>query len=203
MKILLTGFEPFGKDTVNPSWLAVEKVADKIGRFEVVKAEIPVVFEYSTAKLYSLMEEHKPDAILLTGLAANRKAVSVETRAINNDFALIPDNNGNKPENRVIVESGEQYLYCTYPCEEIVREIKEQGIDCELSDDVGMYVCNHLLYTLLHRIKQENLDIRAGFIHVPMMKNQREDQDYDQGMEMDDMVKAIEIAIKVMDIYAK
>ena len=190
-KLLITGFEPFGGEKINPSWEAVKLLPENIGDFELFKTEVPVVFEKAADFVLSKSEEIKPDAIICVGQAGGRAAVTPEMVAVNLRFASIPDNEGNKPEDIPCVIGGENAYFATLPVRKMVTAISEAGISASVSYSAGTYVCNDLIYHVLHQYKET--DVKACFIHVPFIPAQTEDK---PSMELITIAKALEIAIK-------
>lgn len=182
MKILITGFEPFGDFKKNPSWEAVKKIED-IKDIDVVKSELPVEYGKSTASLLKLLDEEKPNAVILTGVAGSRKDVTIEKVAINLRDANVPDNSGKVLHDAPIYNNGENAYFSTLPVREIVDTLNANGINASISYTAGTYVCNNVFYTLMHYINSTNKDMIGGFIHLP--------EDYS-----DSMPKALNLAIK-------
>lgn len=190
-KLLITGFEPFGGEKINPSWEAVKLLPDEIGDFSLNKIEVPVVFEKAAETVLSAAEKIKPDAIICVGQAGGRAAVTPELVAINLRFASIPDNDGNKPEDESCVFGGETAYFSTLPVRKMTSAVSEAGIPCSVSYSAGAYVCNDLLYSVLRRF--DKTETKACFIHVPYIPEQTSDK---PSMELETIAKALEIAIK-------
>lgn len=193
-KILITGFEPFGGEEINPSWMAVSRLPDEINGCSVAKLSVPVVFGVAGETVIRAAEEHCPDIILCVGQAGGRRAVTPEMLGINLRYASIPDNAGNEPKDQPVVEGGENAMFSTLPVRKIAEAINAAGVLSQVSYSAGAYVCNDLLYTLLHRYK--NTETRVGFIHVPYCTEQKREP----CMEMDDIVKALVAAVECIDI---
>ncbi len=198
MRILVTAFEPFGKETINPSYEAIKKVKDRIMDFEIIKVQLPTVFYLSTKKAIEKIEEINPDAVLSIGQAARKYSVNVERVAINIDDARIPDNAGQQPVDTPIDLDGMPAYFATIPIKKIVEEIKKEKIPAVISNTAGTYVCNHLMYGILNHIHKNNLPIKAGFIHVPYASEQVLDKPDTPFMSLEDMTHAIEIALRVI-----
>ncbi len=169
MKVLLTGFEPFGADKVNPSYEAVKLVPDEILGAEIVKKEIPVVFRKGGAVVAEAVREVKPDIVILVGQAGGRTAVTPERVAINCEDCRpnFPDNEGNCPQGEKIAEDGPDAYFATVPVKAMVKKMLENNVPAAVSNTAGTYVCNDLMYHLLHQLHNEFPSIRGGFIHVP------------------------------------
>lgn len=172
MKVLVTGFDPFGGEKVNPSWKAIEKLPDEIGRAEIIKEEIPTVFKESIQRLEELITLYSPEIVICVGQAGGRYKISIERVAINLDDARIPDNKNQQPIDERIYTDGENAYFSTLPIKAMVKEIKKHSLPSEISNSAGTFVCNHLMYGLLYLIDKNQLDIRGGFIHVPFVTAQ-------------------------------
>lgn len=192
-KLLITGFEPFGGEKINPSWEAVKLLPDEIGDFSITKAEIPVVFGKAAETVLKIAEELSPDAVICVGQAGGRAGITPEMIAVNLRFASIPDNEGNQPKDVPAIEDGENAYFATLPVRKMSEAISEYGIASSVSYSAGTYVCNDLIYSVLHHYK--TTDIKACFIHVPFIPEQTSDK---PSMELETIAKALEIAIKAI-----
>lgn len=145
-----------------------------------------------------MMDIERPDVVISIGQAGGRKAITVERVAINVDDALIEDNEGNKPIDEVIREDGENAYFTTLPIKKICQEIKLKNIEAAVSNSAGTFVCNHVMYSVLYKVMKDNnmKNVKAGFIHVPYLPEQAKNKDNMPSMELDDMVRAIKVAIK-------
>lgn len=197
MKALITGFEPFGGEEMNPAWEAVSRLDKRYGTVEVYKASLPVVFHESIAKLNQLIDMFTPDIIICVGQAGGRSVFSVERVAINVDDARIADNAGNTPIDEPIIKGGENAFFTTLPIKRIVDTLKSNGIPAGISNSAGTYVCNHIMYGLMERISREQRNIQGGFIHVPYAPEQVVDKQGQPFMSIEMMTRALEIAIGV------
>lgn len=169
MKILLiTGFEPFGGETVNPSWEAVERLPNEIGDWRLEKLRIPVVFGRAGETVLARAAEVCPDAIVCVGQAGRRAAITPELVAINLRYASIPDNAGNQPRDVPVIAGAPTAYFSTLPVREIAAAAQRAGVESAVSYSAGAYVCNDLLYTLLHR----RPETPACFVHVPWLPEQ-------------------------------
>lgn len=193
-KLLITGFDPFGGETVNPSWEAVKELLDSIGDYRVTKMEIPTVFGAAAQMVITAAEELQPDVILCVGQAGGRRAVTPEVVAINLQEAGIPDNAGNQPVNTPVVAQGPAAYFSTVPVREMVKAIASEGIPASLSYSAGAFVCNDVLYRLLHHFNGSAT--RAGFIHVPFLLQQAKDNQ--PSMPQEQIVKALTLAISAL-----
>ena len=172
MKILITGFDPFDKDTINPSWEIVKSLPPVIEDVQIIKSEIPTVFIESRLKLIELMDRHSPDVVIAVGQAGGRDVISVERVAINIDDARIADNRGNRPIDDAIFADGDNAYFSNLPVKAIVRDLQSRKIPANLSNSAGTFVCNHIMYSLLYHIHKNNLSVRGGFVHVPYLPEQ-------------------------------
>lgn len=201
MKVLITGFDPFGGESINPAWEAVKAMKDNIDGIEVIKLQIPTVFKKSAEKLFAGIEEYKPDAVICIGQAGGRYDMSVERVAINMDDGRIPDNEGYQPIDTPVYEDGENAYFATLPIKGIVEEIKLAKIPASVSNTAGTYVCNHIMYSLLYYISKNNLNIKGGFIHVPYITEQVVDKKNMPYMEVTTITKALECAVQALNKY--
>lgn len=191
-KLLITGFEPFGGEVINPSWDAVCRLPDIIGDYELVKLLIPVVFGESAQIVIEEARRISPDAILCVGQAGGRDAITPEMVGLNLRFATIPDNAGNEPRDEKILADGENAYFTTIPARKIAEEIGKKGIASRVSYSAGAYVCNDVIYSLLAEFNKT--DIRVGFIHVPYSHEQNKSP----SMSIDDIIKGLTIAIETI-----
>ena len=198
MVVLMTGFDPFGGARINPAWEAVKKVRAPEG-VTLVKKEIPTVFRTSGTELLKAMEEHDPDLVLLIGQAAGRNRISVERVAINLDDARIADNEGDRPEERIIEEDGKNAYFARLPVKKLADAISEAGVPAAVSLSAGSFVCNHLFYVLLHALDSSGSAARGGFIHVPAVPEQLPDMPAGTPfMPLSDIVKGLDTALEVL-----
>jgi len=164
--LLISGFEPFGAEPVNPSWEAVNALPDRIGNWTLKKRLLPVEFGRAADLLTAAANELRPDAILCVGLAAGRDAVTPEMIGVNLRDASIPDNAGRKPADEPIDPNGPAAYFSTLPVRKMTDAIKASGVPAKRSFSAGTYVCNDLLYTLLHRFS--GTETRVAFVHIPL-----------------------------------
>ena len=196
MKVLITGFDPFGGEKINPAWEAVKGIKDTIEGAKIIKLEIPTVFNKSIEKVKEAMELEKPDIVLCIGQAGGRYDMTVERVAINVDDARIEDNEGNQPIDIPVFEDGENAYFSNLPIKAMVEEIKGQGIPASISNSAGTFVCNHIMYGVLYHINKTYKNMRGGFIHVPFINEQVLDKKNQPYMPVEHISKAIEAAIK-------
>lgn len=195
MKILVTGFEPFGGESTNPSWQAVRGLPDVISGAEIVKLEVPVVFKRAGLVLTQAAEAQKPDMVLCVGQAGGADALEVERIGINLIDARIADNDGQQPIDVPIHEDGAAAYFATLPVKAMVESIRKEGIAANLSYSAGSYVCNTLLYEVLYLAERINPDMKAGFIHVPYIPEQVEGKPDTPAMALSDITKGLQAAI--------
>ena len=200
MKLLLTAFDPFGGDAVNPALEAVKLVADKIGRFDIVKLEVPTVFRKSIDTVAKAIEEEKPDVVLCIGQAGGRFEITPERVAINVDDARIKDNEGNQPIDIKIFEDGENAYFTTLPIKAMVEAIREANLPAAVSNTAGTFVCNHLMYGVLYTLAKKYPHIKGGFTHVPFIPAQvARRTPVAPYMALEDIKRGLEAAIDAID----
>ncbi|MCX2747405.1 pyroglutamyl-peptidase I [Arthrobacter sp. MI7-26] len=198
--ILLTGFEPFGGDSSNPSWTAV-LVAREILRaegHEVEALELPCVFGESAAVLREANARLRPELVICAGLAGGRDRLSLERVAINCDDARIPDNAGNQPIDEPVIPAGPAAYFSTLPVKSALRALQIAGIRAEVSQTAGTYVCNHVFYALMHELSGAGIaaHARGGFIHVPYDETQLPRGSAAPSMAARDMGEGIAVVVR-------
>lgn len=196
MKVLVTGFDPFGGEKVNPAYEAVKRLDDNINGGEIVKLEIPTVFQKSIEVLDKAIDREKPDIVLCIGQAGGRYDITVERVAINISDARIEDNEGNQPIDEPIFEDGDAAYFSNLPIKAMVKNIRKGNIPGSISNSAGTFVCNHIMYGLLYLIDKKYPDIRGGFIHVPFLPEQVVDKNNTPSMNLEDITKALTLAIE-------
>lgn len=198
MKILITGFDPFGGESINPALEAVKKLPDTILGEEIIKIEIPTVFRKSLEKIEENIQKHNPDVVISIGQAGGRFGITPERVAINMDDARIKDNEGNQPIDISIYEDGEAAYFSTLPIKAMVKEMNDNGIPASVSNTAGTFVCNHVMYGVLYLIDKKYPNIRGGFIHVPYIPSQVTTKPNTPSMSIDDIAKGLELSIKAI-----
>lgn len=196
MKVLITGFEPFGGESINPALEAVKMLKDEIAGAEIVKLQIPVVAGKSIERIHEKMQESNPDIVISIGQAGGRFGVTPERVAINITDARIPDNEGNQPIDEPIFEDGDTAYFSNLPVKAMVQAIKNAGLPASLSNTAGTYICNHVMYGILYYIQKEFPHTRGGFIHVPYAASQVVDKPNTPSMAITDITAALEAAIQ-------
>ena len=193
-KILVTGFEAFDKSALNPS----AEIVKALKGDDLVAALLPVVFGQASSTLKELIDLHKPSAVLCLGQAEGRSEMTPERIAINVDNARIADNAGNQPLEQRITADGPDGYFSTLPIEKIVESMKAAGIPASISLSAGTFVCNHIFYVLQDYLKDS--PIKSGFIHVPLMDEQRKEFPNLPTMPIRQMVAGVEIALNVLRV---
>ena len=201
MKILVTGFDPFGGEKVNPALEAVKSLPSEIHGAEIHWVEIPTVFYQSAEVLETAIVRFQPDAVLCIGQAGGRASLTPERVAINQDDARIPDNQGNQPIDTPIRLDGQAAYFSTLPIKAMVQAIKEEGLPATVSNTAGTFVCNHLMYQALYLADKKFPDMRAGFMHIPYMTEQVINKPNTSSMSLTDIVRGIEAAIGAIVDY--
>ena len=190
-KLLITGFDPFGGETINPAWEAVKRLPDSIGSYMLCKLEIPTVFGQASQKVLALSEEYHPDVVLCIGQAGGRSAVTPERIAVNIRDGKIADNAGFQPNGEPVVANGPAAYFTTVPVNEMVSAISAVGVPSVASNSAGAFVCNDTLYALLHQYA--GTATKVGFIHVPYLPEQGS-----PNLPLTDIVRALEAAISAL-----
>ena len=192
-KLLITGFDPFGGETVNPSWEAVRLLPEEIGACRLTKLQIPTVFGRAAETVLAASEKLQPDVILCIGQAGGRSGVTPEVVAINLREARLPDNAGTQPTDVPVVENGPAAYFATVPVRAMVKAVNDAGISAALSYSAGTFVCNDVLYSLLHHY--HGTQTRVGFIHIPFLPEQAKENV--AAMALEQMTAALTAAISV------
>ena len=192
--VLVTGFDPFGGSPTNPSWHAVRALDSRlVGGHRIVGAEVPTVFDLSLKKLAALMERHHPRLVICTGQAGGRGSLSLERVAINVNDARIADNAGGRPVDTPVVEGGPDAYFTTLPIKAMLQALLLEGINAEVSQTAGTFVCNHVFYGLMHLLAQPAWQgVRGGLIHVPWLPEQGQ-----PSMRLEEIVRGLELAVEV------
>ena len=195
MKILITGFDPFGGEKINPAYEAVKLLSAPEGT-ELIKLQLPTVFGKSLEEAISCIKKEKPDVIICVGQAGGRAAVTPERVAINIMDASSPDNLGNCPVDMPVIPGGKAAYFSTLPVKAMVEAIKAQGVAAQLSNSAGTFVCNQLMYGVLQYCEENLPGTRAGFIHVPYLPSQAEKKQL-PSLSLEDMVKALNACLRL------
>ena len=199
MKILVTGFDPFGGEAVNPAYEAVKLLPDNIAGAEIVKLEIPTEFKGSMEFLEEAISREMPDAVISVGQAGGRAEITPERVAINLADARIPDNAGNLPEDEALIADGPAAYFTTLPLKKMVKSVQDRGIPCRISYSAGTYVCNSVMYRVLHLAEVSGMGFCAGFIHVPYATQQTVTKPAGTpGMALPDIARGLEAAVEAV-----
>ena len=194
-RLLISGFDPFGGELINPSWEAVKRLPDQIGAYELSRIELPTVYGLAAERMLDAAKALSPDAIVCIGQAGGRKAVTPEVVGINLREASIADNAGVLCSGEPILPNGENAYFATLPVRRMVEAIKGAGLPAALSYSAGAFVCNDLLYTLLHAYRHTSIPV--GFIHVPYLPEQSRDASV-PSLSLDKIVDALTLAIEAL-----
>lgn len=195
MKILVTGFDPFGKESINPAIESVKRLPETIAGAKIIKLEIPTVCHTSLAVIEQAIQNHDPDVILSIGQAGGRSDISVERIGINCDDCRIPDNAGNQFIDTPIFPNGPDAYFVNLPIKAMVKAIQSIGIPASVSNSAGTFVCNHVTYGVRHLIETKYQGKRSGFVHIPYLVAQTVDKTNMPSMELDTIVKGLIAAI--------
>ena len=191
-KVLLTGFEPFGTATSNPSGEIVKQISGD----NIVTAILPVTYAQSAERLLALIAEHNPDVVICLGQAEGRTQITPEKVAINLDDARLPDNAGVQRSDVKILDNGPDAYFTTLPIKEMVEAIKAAGVPASVSLSAGAFLCNHVFYVAQNKFA--GTKVRSGFVHVPLMDSQAPEFPGLPTMPLDQMVKAVRAMLEVL-----
>ena len=193
-KLLITGFDPFGGESINPSWEAVNALPETVGAWKLTKLQVPTVFGKAGETVLAAAEKLQPDAILCVGQAGGRAAVTPELVAINLRYGRIADNAGVSPMDEPVVTGGPAAYFSTLPVRDMAQAVTDAGLPGQVSYSAGAFVCNDLLYTVLHRYA--GTPVRAAFVHVPFLPQQAKEGV--PSMTQEDIQKALQAIIQAM-----
>jgi pyroglutamyl-peptidase len=197
MKALVTGFEPFGGERVNPSFEALRRLPPRLGSLDIATRPLPVVYGAALPALREAVAASKPDIVLCVGLAGGRAELSVERVAINIDDARIPDNDGNQPIDRAVVAGAPAAYFATLPIKAAAAALREAGLPTAVSNSAGTFLCNHVFYGLMHEAARSGKRFRGGFLHVPFLPSQAARIPGAPSMALEQIVEGIEIILQV------
>ena len=189
--LIITGFDPFGGETVNPSWEAVSRLPDTIAGYRLTKLQIPTVFGLASRTVLDAAESDRPEVILCVGQAGGRDAVTPERIAVNMASATISDNAGASPREEPILPGGPDGIFSTVPVAKMAQAITDAGLPGKISNTAGTFVCNDTLYRLLSHFA--GTGTKVGFIHVPHLPSQAKEGA--PSMELADIIRALTAAI--------
>lgn len=202
MKILVTGFDPFGGEPTNPSWEAVRRLPDVVNGAAILKVQIPTVFGRSADAVRAAILAHDPDVIVSVGQAGGRFSVNPERVAINVDDGRIPDNDGQQPIDTPIRPDGPPAYFSLLPVKAMVTAMRTAGVPAAVSNTAGTYVCNHIMYQVLYLIDRDFPGKRSGFVHVPYLPSQVIDKPGEPSMGLDEIVTALTAGLSAIVEYA-
>ncbi|MCG6454089.1 pyroglutamyl-peptidase I [Vibrio parahaemolyticus] len=195
-KVLITGFEPFGGDAINPALEAVKRLEEtSLDGGIIVTCQVPVTRFESISAVIDAIEAYQPDCVITVGQAAGRAAITPERVAINVDDFRIPDNGCNHPIDEPIIEHGPDAYFSSLPIKRIAQTLQESGIPCQVSNSAGTFVCNHLFYGVQHYLRDKS--IRHGFVHIPLLPEQATDGNH-PSMSLDMIVAGLKLVAQVV-----
>ncbi len=198
MKILVTGFDPFGEDRINPALEAVKRLPDNIAGAKIIKLEIPTKFNISAEVVKEAIESYKPDYVLNVGQAGGRFAITPERVAINLDDGRITDNAGYQPLDQTIQLDGATAYFTQLPIKAMTKAIREVGLPAAVSNSAGTFVCNHIFYQVQYQRAKFFPDIKAGFIHIPYLPEQVISKPQMPSLSLADDIKGLIAAISAI-----
>lgn len=198
MKILVTGFDPFGGETINPAIETVNRLPDVIAGAEILKLEVPTVCHKSLQVIDEAIKKYDPDVILSIGQAGGRPDITVERVGINVDDCRIPDNEGNQKIDEPVYPDGPAAYFVTIPIKAMVQKIQSKGIPASISNTAGTFVCNHVTYGVCHLVATKYPGKRSGFIHIPYLPQQVTNKSNMPSMSQDFLVEGITAAIEAI-----
>ena len=196
-RVLVTGFEPFGGETTNPSADAAALLPSLVDGASIITATLPVAYGQALSVLEDLLAKHQPDLVLCLGQAGGRAAMTPERVAINVDDAPIADNAGKQPIDVPVVEQGPAAYFSTLPIKAIVAAIRAEQIPAAVSNTAGTFLCNHVFYGLMHLVATRYPDSRAGFIHIPYASAQVVDKPTMPSLTLEQIRDGLLAAIRV------
>lgn len=195
-RILLTGFDPFGGETVNPSWEAVSALhGRRVAGHRIVARQLPTEFAASLKALRRSLREERPAIVLGVGQAGGRSRLSLERVAINVNDARIPDNAGAQPVDEPVVAGGPAAYFSTLPIKAMLAALREEGLPAEISNTAGTYVCNHIAYAMAHYTARQR-GVRTGFVHIPFLPNQAVTHAHAPSMSLEDVRRGLLVALR-------
>ncbi|MBQ9048790.1 MAG: pyroglutamyl-peptidase I [Solobacterium sp.] len=195
MKVLVTGFDPFGGESVNPACEAVMRLPDRIGTAEIIRLEVPTVCRKSIDVIEQAIITHMPDVVISVGQAGGKPDITVERVGINVTDCRIPDNEGNQPVDEPIYPDGPDAYFSSLPVKAMVEAIKAAGVPASLSNSAGTFICNHVLYGVRYLCERKYPGVKSGFIHIPYMTEQCVNKRGTPCMSLDDIVKGLSAAV--------
>ncbi|CPR13706.1 pyroglutamyl-peptidase I [Brenneria goodwinii] len=194
--VLITAFEPFGGEICNASWEAAKVFHQReIAGARVIVCQLSCAFDLALQQLYRAVTQWQPEAVIAVGEAGGRADISIERVAININDARIADNQGNQPIDTPVIEGGPAAYFSTLPVKALVSALRGANIPASVSQTAGTFVCNHLMYGLLHLLHQQGDVVRGGFVHVPYSPQQAVGHPGEPCMPTSTVIDALEIII--------
>ena len=199
-KILITGFEPFGGEAINPSSEAVMSLPNQVDDIIIKKMSLPVVFGKSADVLLAALDEGDFDAVICVGQAGGKTSINIERIAINIDDTKprSPDNEGNAPNDQPIYQDSPAAYFATLPIKDIVTNLIKAGIPATISNTAGTYVCNHVMYHALHYVAQKRPEMKVGFVHIPYLPAQVLDKSNAPSMPLGSVIEALMVIARTI-----
>lgn len=201
MKILITAFEPFNQEKVNPALEAIRQLDPAMIKADLIKLEVPTAFNQAIGRVEAVIQAEQPDIVVAIGQAGGRYGITPERVAINLDDALIKDNLGQQPIDQPIRKDGPAAYFSTLPIKAIVHQLRAAGIPASVSNSAGTFVCNHLMYGILDILTKSYPEARGGFIHVPYIPEQVVQKSNQPSMALDDITHGLVIALNTIVHY--
>lgn len=197
-RVLVTGFEPFGGETINPSWDVAQALQGQLrGGATITAVQLPCAFAASLPALRAAIRRHRPQLVLSLGLAGSRSAISLERVAVNLCDARIPDNAGARPAGTPVVAGGPAAHFSRLPVKALLQRLQAAGLPAELSLSAGSFVCNQVMYGLLHALRRQP-DVAAGFIHLPPLPAQAAAHPGSRPLALAEQVRALELVVDAL-----
>lgn len=198
MKLLVTGFEPFGGDAMNPSIETARSLPHSVGRYDIVSEVLPVAYGRSLRMLEAMIGAEHPDCVICLGLAGGRKGIAIETVARNLKDARIPDNDGNQPRSEPIDSRSPRTLPPSLPVAAALRAVHARGVPAVASLSAGAYLCNYVFYGLMRHVARQDPSLRAGFIHLPYSRELASAHPGAPFLPLDDLVLGVSAVIDLL-----
>ena len=198
MKVLVTGFDPFGGEKINPSIEAVKRLPEELCEAVLIREEIPTSRVRGMERMKELIAIYDPDIIVSVGQAGGRASITIERVGINVDDYGIPDNDNDQPQDEPIVENGPAAYFTTLPIKKMVQTMRDSGIPAAVSNTAGTFVCNHVIYETGHLIATKYPGKRFGFIHIPYLPEQVVEKASVPSMPLELIVKGLTVAIRAI-----
>ena len=198
MKILVTGFEPFGGETINPASQVLQNLPQTLARAEILTLQVPTVFHLSAQVLEEALHHYQPDALLCLGQAGGRGDLTLERIGINLDDASLADNQGKQPIDQPIRADGQPAYFSNLPIKRMVAAIREVGLPASVSNTAGTFVCNHLLYQGLYLADKKFPQLHVGFMHLPYLPEQVLTKPDLPAMSLPDISRGVIVALETL-----